>query len=201
MNRISLLLVALVAVIATACSSEQTSPSAEASETPTQAPTASPTQEPSASPSESAQSSGDASGDGSALADLLPDELDGVERTDVPGLEAMIGPLLAQQGIDASEADFAFASYGQGPDAVQVQAFRIPGMSQVQLEQLAQLMSGSQSGGEVSAETATVGGKSVLRISGAQVPGAAFMYLLDGAMFTVVSESEELAEQLLAELP
>lgn len=204
MKRISILLAALLTLVVVACSSDQASQPTSPSQPPaTQAPTPTPepTDEPSEPASEAPAASNDASGDGTALADLLPDELNGVSRTDVPGLEAMLAPMLAQSGVDASEADFTFASYGEGADAVHVQGFRIPGMTEVQLETLARAMSGSQAGGDISAETATVGGKEVLRIGGAEVPGAAYMYFSDGAVFTVVSESEDLAEQLLADLP
>ena len=202
MNRISILLVTLLALVVVACSSEQASEppvTPDPTPTPTAEPTATPTLEPAASTDP--ESSDDASGDGTALLDLLPDEIDGMSRTEVPGLDAMIAPILAQSGVDASDADFAFASYGEGTDAVYVQGFRIPGMSEVELETLARAMSGSQTGGEIEAETVTVGGKEVLRMGGADVPDAAYLYFSDGAVFTVISASEDLAAQLLEQLP
>ena len=62
-------------------------------------------------------------------------------------------------------------------------------------------MSGVQSESEVSAETTTVAGKDVLRMTGPETPGAVYLYLAEGAAFTIVSQSEDLAEQLLSELP
>ena len=198
MKRISILLIALLALVASACAGEGTSTTPSPSEpAATQEPTTEPTEAP---PSGAPESSADAGG-GTALADLLPDELNGMPRTDIPGLEAMLGPMLAQSGIDASEAEFTFASYGEGADAVQVQAFRIPGMSDVALEALARALSASAAGGGASAETVTIGGKTVLQMTGPQVPVGAYMYLTDGAVFTVVSQSADLAEQLVAELP
>ena len=117
----------------------------------------------------------------------------------MPGLDQIIGPALQAQGIDATDVDFVFASYGEGTDALAVQAMRIPGMTEAQLQLFAQMMSGQQS--EFDTATVTVGGKSVLQMSGAQVPAAAYIYFADGAMFTIVGESEDLAAQLLEALP
>lgn len=206
-KRMSILIVTLLALVVVACSGDPASPTPSESTPPaTPDPTATPTAEPTVAASEPAASadpaaSSDASGDGTALADLLPDELNGMSRTDVPGIDAMLAPLLAQSGVDASEADFTFASYGEGDDAVYVQGFRIPGMTEVELEMLARAMSGGQTGSDVSAETATVGGKEVLRIGGTDVPDAGYLYFSDGAMFTVISQSDDLAEQLLEQLP
>lgn len=193
MKRTIILLVAVVAV-ATACSSPTTSSSAPESEAASVAasvaPTVTPTPEASAS---------EGTGSTSELAELLPDDLNGVARTDIPGLDAIIGPALAAQGVDASDVDFVFASYGEGTDALVVQAIRVPGLGQPQLEQLAQLMAGA--GGEADVETTSIGGKTVLRMTGADMPAVAYMYFADGAMFTIVGESEDQATQLLAELP
>ena len=204
MKRISILLVTLLALVVVACSSDEASPSPServATPEPTATPTAAPTASPEPPASVDPASSDEASGDSTALDDVLPDELNGMSRTEVPGLDAVFAPLLAQQGIDASEADFTFASYGEGTDAVYVNGLRIPGMSEVQLQMLARMMSGSETGGEIEAETATIGGKDVLRMGGTDVPGAAYLYFSDGAVFTVISESEDLAAELLEQLP
>ena len=193
----SILLVTLLALVVAACSNNQASATPEPSES-----TAA-TQEatPEATESESAEPSEDASGDGTPLADLVPDELNGAPRTDVPGMDSILGPALAQQGLDPSDAEFVFATYGEGDTAVAVNAFRVAGMTQPSLETFARLMAGVDTQGG-SAETVTVGGKSVLRVASTDTTtGAAFLYFADGAMFTVVSQSEDLAAQLLAELP
>jgi hypothetical protein len=198
LKRISILLIALLALVVTACAGDQASSSTPASEpTPTEEATPEATE---ATETEAPESSQDA-GSGTALDDLLPDELNGQARVEIPGLEAMLGPMLAQSGVDAEQAEFTFAAYGEGEDAVQVQAFRVPGMSELQLETLARAMSGSLEGGGATAETVDVGGKTVLEISGAEVAGVAYIYFADGAMFTVVGPSADLAAQLLAELP
>ncbi|HEX7224283.1 MAG TPA: hypothetical protein VF367_01720 [Candidatus Limnocylindria bacterium] len=197
MKRTLIAVTALFAILLAACSSDQGDASAEPTADPTVAVT------PSAEPSEAAESAGalpsGGTGSDSELADLLPDELNGVARTDVPGLEQMLAPMLEAQNIDATNVDFVFASYGEGTDALVVQAIRVPGMTEAQLQLFAQMMSGQQS--EVDTATVTVGGKSVLQMSGAQVPGAAYLYFADGAMFTIVGESEDLATQLLEALP
>ena len=198
MKRISILLIALLALVVSACAGDQASSSTPASEpTPTEEATPEPTEAPA---SEAPESSPDA-GSGTALDDLLPDELNGMARIEMPGLEAMLAPMLAQSGVDAAEAEFVFTAYGEGEDAVQVQAFRVPGMSELQLETLARAMSGSVEGGGAAAETVDVGGKTVLQIRGGEVMGAAYIYFTDGAMFTIVSQSADNAAQLLAELP
>ena len=201
MKRSLILPSAVMAFVLAACGGEPTASSpAESVAAVTPEPTAAPS---SAAPSEAAptpaeSASGDASTD-SELADMLPDELNGVARTDVPGLDQMIAPALEAQGIDATDVDFVFASYGEGTDGLIVQAIRIPGLGQAQLEMLAQMMAGQST--EVDVEQTEVGGKSVLEMTGADVPGAAYMYFADGAMFTIVGESADLAAQLLSELP
>ena len=197
LKRISILLIALLALVVSACAGDQGSSAPASEPTATEEPTPEPTEAPE---SDDPGSSEDAGG-GTALNDLLPDELSGMARISMPELEAMIAPMLAQSGVDAAEAEFTFASYGEGEDAVQVQAFRIPGMSELQLQTLARAMSGGLEGGGAAAETVDVGGKTVLQITGPQVPGGAYIYFADGAMFTVVSPSADVAAQLLAELP
>jgi hypothetical protein len=114
-------------------------------------------------------------------------------------MEAMMSSLLQGQGLEAGDAEFAFMTYGEGEDAVVLNAFRIPGVTEVAMEQLARAMSGANS--EVDAEAITVGGKSVLSFSGASTPGVVYFYVADDVAFTIAGQNEELAGQLLAELP
>jgi hypothetical protein len=116
-------------------------------------------------------------------------------------MEAFLAPMLAQQGVDASEVEFVISTYGEGDNSITVNAFRIPGIPEASMEALARAMSGVQGDSGVSAESVTVGGKSVLQMSGADVDGAAYLYFADGSVFTIVGPSTELAEQLLSELP
>jgi hypothetical protein len=197
-KRISILMVALLALVVAACAGQQAaSPSAAE---PEPVVTAEPTPEPASEAPDPTDDNGP-SGDGTALADLIPDELNGVPRTDIPGMDAMIASALAAQGMDASGAEFVLATYGEGANTVTINAFRVPDLDQPSLEMLARAMSGVQSDGSVAAETVTVGGKTVLRMTGTGADGAAYLYFTNDAVFTVVGPSEDLAEQLLAELP
>jgi hypothetical protein len=206
MKRISILLLLLAFGVA-ACgeqAADQTdapavtpSATAEATEEPTTA------AEPSDEPAET-----DDSGDGTALAEMIPDELNGVAGTSVPGMDAIMGQALQQQGIAAEDIEFEFVSYGEGADAVVLTAFRIPGLPEGQMESLAEMMSAGLGGQQgVEAEAATIGGKSVLRMTATGGAGGGegviYMYFAEGAAFTIISPSADAAnaEALLAELP
>ena len=199
MKRISILPVALLALVLASCAGEQASaPASESEAAPTTQPKPEPTEE------ATAEATPDETPDGStggSLEDALPDELNGLARTDVPGMEAFLAPMLAQQGVDASEVEFVISTYGEGDNSISVNAFRIPGIPEASMEALARAMSGVQGEAGVEAESVTVGGKSVLQMSGEGVDGAAYLYFADGSVFTVVGPSTELAEQLLSELP
>jgi hypothetical protein len=194
-KRISILVVALLALVLASCASEQASTPASESEA---APTVQPTPEPTEEATEAATPDDDSGG---SLEDALPDELNGLARTDVPGMEAFLAPMLAQQGVDASDVEFVISTYGEGDNSITVNAFRIPGIPEASMEALARAMSGVQGESGVTAEPVTVGGKSVLQMTGADVDGAAYLYFADGSVFTIVGPSTELAEQLLSELP
>jgi hypothetical protein len=206
MKRISILLVLLAFGVA-ACGEQAASQTDAAAVTPsatvqqTEAPTPSP------EASDEPDASADA-GDGTPLADLVPDELNGVPRTDIPGMDQIIAGALAQQGMDAEDAEFVFASYGDDADAVVLTAFRVPGINEAGMEQLARMMSGAAGGqAGVDAESVEIGGKSVLRMTAQAAAGGdegvIYMYIAEGAAFTIISPTgdESAAEQLLAELP
>src|SRR3990170_5265628 len=169
-KRISILVVALLALVLASCASEQASTPASESEA---APTAQPTPEPTEEPTGAATPEDDGGSTGGSLEDALPDELNGLARTDVPGMEAFLAPMLAQQGVDASDVEFVISTYGEGDNSITVNAFRIPGIPEASMEALARAMSGVQGESGVTAEPVTVGGKSVLQMSGADVDGAA----------------------------
>ncbi len=201
MKRTSILLLLLAAFVA-ACGSEQTTPTATAEPDPTVAATASPEPSTGATP-EPAETD---AGDDTALEDMIPDELNGVARTDIPGMDTFLASALRAQGMDAEGAEFVFASYGAADTGVFLTAFRIPGINQLAMEQLARMLSGAGGQQGVEAEQVTVGGKSVLRMSvdaSAGQAGTVYMYFAEGAAFTIVSQSSDTAaaEQLLGELP
>lgn len=204
MKRITILLVALLALVVSACGSSEASESAAASEpAATVEPTPVPTPEPTPEPEESDEptESEDAGGDDTALLDLLPDEIDGQARIDVDlANNPMFAAALAQQNIDLSEVEYIVSTYGTGEGVLGVTAIRIPDMGETELEQLARLMSG-MSEGQASAETTTVGGKEVLAISSTEVEQTAYMYFLDGAVIVTGGTSQDLAEEFFSQLP
>jgi hypothetical protein len=133
------------------------------------------------------------------LADVIPDDLNGVSATEIPGMDQIIGSALQGQGLNAEDAEFAFVTYGTDENAVALNAFRIPGVSDVAMEQLARLMSGA--GTDVDAESVTIGGKTVLKISGGQTGGSVYFYVADDTAFTAAGADESLVEQLISQLP
>jgi hypothetical protein len=191
------ILATLLAMLLAACGQQESSepdatPTPEATPEATSAAPA-PSDEPAAS-----EDDGSASGE---LADLIPDELNGVPATEIPGMDQIIGSALQGQGLNAEDAEFAFVTYGTDANAVALNAFRIPGVSDVAMEQLARLMSGVGASGEVEVSTTEIGGKTVLSFSGGATPGSVYFYVADDTAFTVAGEDEGFAEQLLSQLP
>ncbi len=196
MNR-RLILVALLAVLVAACGTEQSS---ESEPVATPEPTLEATSDAPEPTEEPAATEGDG-GETGSLDDVIPDDLNGVEGTAIPGMDQILSGALQGQGIDAGDAEFAFVTYGEGVDATVLNAFRIPGMTEVSLQQLAQLMSGVGGQQEVDVETLDVGGKTVLSFSGGATEGVVYFYVADGTAFTIAGQNEGLVEQLLSELP
>ena len=197
MNR-RLILAALLAMLLAACgtqTSESDSPDATLTPEPTTAATASPSDE----PAESEDDNG--GGVTGSLDDLIPDEVNGVAGTALPGMEQIFSAALQGQGLNAGDAEFAFVTYGGDADATVLTAFRIPGITDVQMETLARVMSGAGAGGDVEVESRDIGGKTVLSFSGGGAPGAVYFYVVDDIAFTVAGEDESFAEALLDELP
>jgi hypothetical protein len=187
----------LLAMLLAACGQQEssepdTTPTPEATpEATSAAPT--PSDEPAAS-----EDDGSASGE---LADLIPDEVNGVTGTALPGMEQIFSAALQGQGLNAGDAEFAFVTYGDDADATVLTAFRIPGLTEASMEQLARVMSGVGAGGEVDVNTTEIGGKTVLSFSGGATPGSVYFYVADGTAFTVAGEDAGFAEQLLSQLP
>ena len=190
----STILLALLALGVAACGTDQPSATDAAEATATPTATVEPTEEPVASADPGSET---------ALADLIPDELNGVAGTPIPAMDQILSTALQAQGLDAGEAEFAFVTYGTGAGAVVLTAFRIPGVAEAQLETLARMMSGTGGAEGVESERVELGGKSVLRIS-SSVAGqeeAAYLYFAEGAAFSIVSQDEASVAQLLSELP
>lgn len=195
-----LIILAVLAVGTGACGGDQASPTdaddatATAEATQEATATAEPTEEAAASPT---------TGDGTALADLIPAELNGQPGTPIPGMDQLMAGMLQQQGITAENIEFEFVTYGEDENGVVLTAFRIPGMTELAMEQLARSLSGVESQPGAEAESVTIGGKSVLRMTSTAQgqEGVVYMYFADDAAFTVVSQDASSAEALLAELP
>ena len=204
MKRTTILLIALLALVVSACGGAETQESAEASEAvPTVQPTPDPTPDPTPEPIESdePEASAGAGGPDSALLALLPDEVGGQARIDVDlANNPMFAAALQAQGIDASEVEYVVSTYGTGEGVLGVTAIRIPDMGETELEQLARLMSGMAEG-QGSADVTTIGGKEVLAITATDVEQVGYMYFLDGAVIVVGGTSDDLAEEFFSQLP
>jgi hypothetical protein len=193
------ILVALLALFLAACGAEQASDTATLTPEPTPEAT-SDAPEPTEEPAETDDDDGDGGSD-TALADMIPDELNGAEGTTISAFNDMLEGMLQQQGVDAGDAEFAFVTYGEGPDAVVLNGFRIPGVSEDVIQQLARVMSLGEGQEDVEIETINVGGKEVLSFSGTGAEGVVYFYAADDVAFTVAGQDAGLVEQLLSELP
>jgi hypothetical protein len=193
------ILAALMAMLLAACGTQTgSSEDADATLTPEAA-----TAEATASPSDEAAASEDDNGGTvtGSLDDIIPDEVNGVAGTALPGMEQIFSAALQGQGLNAGEAEFAFVTYGDDADATALTAWRIPGMTDVQMEMLARVMSGVDTGGEAEIETEDIGGKTVISFKAPGTDTVAFLYIADNTAFTIAGPDQGFAEQLLAELP
>lgn len=202
MKRLSILAIVLLAVLATACSSSQPTPTA----------TPEPTPEP--TPSEVAASGGAfpslEPGAGN-LEDVLPAEVGGIAMTyqsasgaGVIGSQEL-GPE-AQAFFDAigAEPSDLSSAFGTGIDIENEQfltilAFRVAGVDEGTLRtEFLQNMAGQ---GDFLGEETQVGGKTVNTITQTGTGGSGFLYVNDDVVFVVNAQSPELAEEALATLP
>lgn len=208
MKRTPILVSTVLALVLAACGSDQTDPTPTPTEAPTIEPTSTPLPTPEATPSPTADETAAPTDDGGPtgeLSDLLPDRVAGLDRIELPpGMEQMFAGALGQSGVDAEEADFVWAQWGDAGELM-VTGLRAPGMTQADLDALARALSMSQTGGEVEVDSAptTIGGKSVLRVTptAGGVEQTVYIYIAGDAMFTVVAQEENLAAELLSQLP
>ena len=106
MNR-RILLAALLAMLLAACGTQADQSDDESTATLTPEPTT----EATASPSdEAAESEDDNGGVTGSLDDLIPDEVNGVAGTALPGMEQIFSAALQGQGLNAGDAEFAFVT-------------------------------------------------------------------------------------------
>lgn len=197
MNR-HLILVALLAIFLAACGT-QTADEADATLTPEPTP-APATDAPDDTDEPAATDDGGDGGSTGSLDDMIPDDLNGVAGTPIAGLDTILSGALQAQGLDGSDAEFAFVTYGTDANAVVLQAFKIPGVTEEAMQQLARLMTAGGAG-EFEANSETIGGKTVLSFSGGGQEGVVYFYVADDVAFTVAGQDAGQVEQLLAELP
>lgn len=216
MNRISILLVALLALVVSACaSSESSSPSASepffsASAEPSQEPSDEPSDEPSEDPGESvgAIPSFDINGD-PELAGRFPDTVGGEAiqvisfRGDVLMSGGDVDPSF-QEFLDATEAeldDVSVAFGGSADGTLNMAAFRVLGVAEDRLEQ--EFLSASEDNGDIEgAQRANVGGKDVWVAVDAtgETSASIYLYVKDDTVYFLTG-TEEQAEEILSALP
>ena len=214
MKRISFLLIALVALVASACSSDQAGSSASASEqAATQESTPSPEAE--ASESEAAASVGafpsfDLNGD-PELAARFPDTVDGQPlqvqsmRGDtfmsMGGSDPSFDAFLESVGAELSDVSVAFGGAASGESVLSVGAFRVLGASEDDLER--EFIAASEESGDVSGLSRTsIDGKEVWTATDATGASdmSVFIYAKDDTVYFLTGTDDQVAE-ILAALP
>jgi hypothetical protein len=208
LKRISILLIAMLALIVTACANE-----AGSSASPS-APVA--TEEPTPEPSESAADetvgafpSFDANGD-PELAARFPDTVGGEPlqvqsfRGDVfmagGGSDPSFEAFLDSVGAELDDVSVAFGGSMSAESPLSVGAFRILGANEDDLER--EFIAASEESGDVSGlEQTSVGGKDVWTAADAAGAGmSVFIYTKDDTLYFLTGNEEQVAE-ILAALP
>lgn len=214
MKRISILLIALLALVVVACSSGEASQTASASPpAATEEPTPSEDTEPSEAPEASesgAIPSFDTNGDPD-LAGRFPDTVGGEPlqvlsfRGDDPMMAGSVDESF-QEFLDATDADIedvsvAFGGSATGGEGFSVAAFRVLGVAEDRLEQ--EFLAASEDAGDVSGlEESSVGGKDVWTAEdpSGTTTGSAFIYVKDDTVYFLTGTEAQAAE-ILAALP
>ncbi len=214
MNRISILLVALLALVVSACSGGGASPSASGGDvisSPSPEVTETPSPEPSDDPSGSdvAMPSGfDINGD-PELAARFPTTVGGeaVQVISFRGDTLMAGgdidpsfqDFLDSTGAELEDVSVAFGGTADG--SLSMAAFRVLGVSEDKLEE--EFLSASEEAGDIEdAERTSVGGKDVWKAADGtgQASGSVFLYVKDDTVYFLTGTDAQAAE-ILAALP
>lgn len=214
MKRITILLVALLALVVSACASEQASPSAAESEAPaTVEPTPEPSSEapePSFDPDASigAFPSFDLNGD-PELAARFPDTVGGQPlqvqsmRGDtfmsMGGSDPAFQEFLDSVGAELSDVSVAFGGAASGDSFLSVGAFRILGASEDDLER--EFIAASEDAGDITGmEQASIGGKDVWVATdpSGEAGASAYLYTKDDTLYFLTGSEAEIAEILEA---
>ena len=213
MKRISILLVALLALVVSACASEQASPSVQ----PTPAVTEEPTPEPSSEAPEASAStdasigafpSFDLNGD-PELAARFPDTVGGQPlqvqsmRGDtfmsVGGSDPAFEEFLDSVDADLSDVSVAFGGAASGDSFLSVGAFRILGASEDDLER--EFIAASEDAGDITGlEQAKIGGKDVWTAvdPSGETGASVYLYTKDDTLYFLTGSEAEVAEILEA---
>ncbi len=213
MNRISILLVALLAMVVSACTSGEASPSASAP-VATESPSPEPSESDAAVPSDDAGSSVgaipsfDINGD-PELAGRFPSTVGGEAiqvisfRGDTMMAAGEIDPTF-QDFLDATDAelDDVSVAFGGSPDgSLSMAAFRVLGVAEDRLEE--EFLSASEDAGDIEgAERSSVGGKDVwVAADAAGSTGASvYLYVKDDTVYFLTG-TEAQATEILSALP
>ena len=213
MKRISILLVALLALVVSACASEQASPSVQ----PTPAVTEEPTPEPSSEAPEASAStdasigafpSFDLNGD-PELAARFPDTVGGQPlqvqsmRGDtfmsVGGSDPAFEEFLDSVDAELSDVSVAFGGAASGDSFLSVGAFRILGASEDDLER--EFIAASEDAGDITGlEQANIGGKDVWTAvdPSGETGASVYLYTKDDTLYFLTGSEAEVAEILEA---
>ena len=214
MKRITILLVALLALVVSACASEQGTPSATDS---APAPTIEATPEPSSEAPEASASadasigalpSFDLNGD-PELAARFPDTVGGQPlqvqsmRGDtfmsIGGSDPSFEEFLDSVDADLSDVSVAFGGATSGESFLSVGAFRILGASEDDLER--EFIAASEEAGDISGmEQASVGGKDVWTAvdPSGETEASVYLYTKDDTLYFLTGSEAEVAEILEA---
>jgi len=211
LTRISILLIALLALVASACSSGEPSSSAAPSESAAAEESTEPeASEPEESGSAAAIPSFDLNGD-PELAGRFPDTVGGQPlqvqsfRGDVfmaaGGTDPSFQAFLDSVDADLEDVSVAFGTSMTGESLLSVGAFRVLGVAEDRLEE--EFLSASEDAGDVSGlNQESVGGKDVWTASdpSGEAPGSMFIYVKDDTVYFLTGTEEQAAE-ILASLP
>ncbi len=212
MKRTPLLLVAVLALVISACSSDTASPSPTEPEA-TASPTPEPTEAETASPTDPGSSdvaipSFDINGD-PELAARLPTTVGGAQLQVISfrgdtlvaggGVDETFQDFLDATGAELDDVSVAFGGTVDG--SISVAAFRVLGVSEDQLEQ--EFLAASQDSGDIEgAERATIGGKDVWTAADAtgSTGASVYLYVKDDTVYFMTGTEAQAAE-ILSALP
>jgi hypothetical protein len=195
------LLVALLVLVATACSSGS---SPTASEAPTATPLPS-------LPAAESDAPGPSFNEGAGeLADLLPTEVNGIpieyeSFTGMAGLGEMTDEeqaFIDRLGVDPSQVVFASGiggDFASEDGFILITATKVPGVDTNTLR--SEFISVIETESEATAEERTIGGKTVTAFVSEEEGDIGFVYVNGDVVFSVYGLPESLSEEAIAQLP